>query len=102
MAIQVVARPPARPPDFAEAVGDRGRSASSAPPPAARTTTGERTRKQERRSKRAPAHYLTAAERDRPLRGCILRFPPRTVPFLRLLAALRKHAMLTYFPLEAR
>ena len=52
--------------------------------------------------KRAPAHYLTAAERDRTPRGCILRFPPRTVPFLRLLAALRKHAVLTYLPLEAR
>lgn len=51
-------------------------------------------------SKRARAHYLTAAERDRNLRGCILRFPPRTVPFLRLLAALRKHAVLTYLPLE--
>ena len=52
--------------------------------------------------KRARAHYLTAAERDRTLRGCILRFPPRTVPFLRLFAALRKHAVLTYLPLEAR
>ena len=63
---------------------------------------GERTRKQERRSKRVPAHYRTAAERDRHLRGGILRFPPRTVPFLRLLVALRKHAILTYLPLEAR
>ena len=52
--------------------------------------------------KRARAHYLTAAERDRTLRGCILRFPPRTVPFLRLFAALRKHEVLTYLPLEAR
>ena len=90
--------------DFAEALGDRGRRASSSPAaaPAARTTTEYRTIKQERMSKRVPAHYLTTAERDRNLRGGILIFPPRPVPFLRLLAALRKHAVLTYFPLEAR